>query len=407
MMGWEALVYTPLNPEIPVEDRSLLDEIPPGTTIIKTPIREPYNFYKRFVGMKSTDRVAANFISDGRKPSFAQKLSVWIRGNFFIPDPRVFWVVPSVRFLKEMLHEDPVDIIVTSGPPHSMHLIGRRLKRSLGIPWVADFRDPWTDIDFYHELMLTSIADSIHRRLERKVVQTADLVITVNNAMKEDFTDKGAQSVVVISNGFDEADLVESGAIYGDKLSFVHIGTLGESRNPLAFWTALGELVSEQPDMAEHISVKLVGKVDHSVAVAVEQNGLTKMVEYVAYLPHLDAIKEQRSAGVLLLLVNNTPMAKGIVTGKLFEYLATCRPILAIGSKNGEIAEILSQTKAGEVFDFIDTNGIKQYIVNALEQHRKGLLVVEPQNLSLYSRKELTRKLASAMEQVLEQHKLR
>ena len=215
--------------------------------------------------------------------------------------------------------------------------------------------------------------------------------------MKEDFTDKGAQSVVVISNGFDEADLVESGAIYGDKLSFVHIGTLGESRNPLAFWTALGELVSEQPDMAEHISVKLVGKVDHSVAVAVEQNGLTKMVEYVAYLPHLDAIKEQRSAGVLLLLVNNTPMAKGIVTGKLFEYLATCRPILAIGSKNGEIAEILSQTKAGEVFDFIDTNGIKQYIVNALEQHRKGLLVVEPQNLSLYSRKELTRKLASAM----------
>ena len=119
-MGWEALVYTPLNPEIPVEDRSLLDEIPPGTTIIKTPIREPYNFYKRFVGMKSTDRVAANFISDGRKPSFAQKLSVWIRGNFFIPDPRVFWVVPSVRFLKEMLHEDPVDIIVTSGPPHSM-----------------------------------------------------------------------------------------------------------------------------------------------------------------------------------------------------------------------------------------------------------------------------------------------
>ncbi|HUX54588.1 MAG TPA: glycosyltransferase [Williamwhitmania sp.] len=407
MMGWEALVYTPLNPEIPVEDRSLLDEIPPGTTIIKTPIREPYNFYKRFVGMKSTDRVAANFISDGSKPSFAQKVSVWIRGNFFIPDPRIFWVGPSVRFLKEMLVEDPVDLIVTSGPPHSMHLIGRRLKKSLGIPWVADFRDPWTNIDFYHELMLTSIADSIHHRLERKVVQMADLVITVNKAMEEDFLSKGAKSVVVISNGFDEADMVESTAVFGDKLSFVHIGTLGETRNPLAFWTALGELVREQPSIAEHILVKLVGKVDHSVTQVVEKNELGNLVEYVTYIPHMEAIKEQRNAGVLLLLVNNTPTAKGIVTGKLFEYLATGRPILAIGPKDGEMADILHQTKAGKIFDFGEVNEIKQYIVGALEQFRKGLLVVEPQGLAPYSRKELTRKLAQVMEQVVEQHKLR
>lgn len=407
MMGWEALVYTPLNPENPVEDKSLLDEIPPGTTIIKTPIREPYNFYKRFVGMKPTDRVAANFISNGRKPSFAQKVSVWIRGNFFIPDPRVFWVAPSVRFLKEMLADDPVDLIVTSGPPHSMHLIGRRLKMSLGIPWVADFRDPWTNIDFYHELMLTSIADSIHRRLERKVVQAADLVITVNRAMEAEFLSKGAKRVEVISNGFDEADRVESDAALGEKLTFVHIGTLGEARNPLAFWTALGELVRELPYMAEHVSVKLVGKVDHSVSLSVKDNGLTNLVEYVSYMPHMEAIKEQHNAGVLLLLVNNTPTAKGIVTGKLFEYMAAGRPVLAIGPRDGEMADILLETGAGVVFDFNDVNEIKHYIVSAYEQFKKGTLTVESRNVSAYSRKELTRRLAMAMEQVVEQHKLR
>ena len=201
LMGWEPIVYTPLNPEYPVEDKSLLDEIPPGVTIFKTPIKEPYTIYKKFVGMKSTDKVAANFISDGKKPSWAQKVAVWLRGNFFIPDPRVFWVKPSVRFLSELLEDDPVDVIVTSGPPHSMHLIGLKLKQKYGIPWVADFRDPWTNIDFYHELMLTTVADSIHKRLERKVLTKADLVVTVNRAMQEEFLAKGAKQVSVISNG--------------------------------------------------------------------------------------------------------------------------------------------------------------------------------------------------------------
>lgn len=212
-MGWEPIVYTPVNPEYPVEDKSLLDEIPPGVTIFKTPIKEPYTIYKKFVGMKSTDKVAANFISDGKKPSWAQKVAVWLRGNLFIPDPRVFWVKPSVRYLSELLADDPVDVIITSGPPHSMHLIGLKLKLKFGIPWIADFRDPWTNIDFYHELMLTSVADSIHKRLERKVLMNADLVVTVNRAMQEEFLAKGAKQVSVISNGFDESDI----------LSLIHI----------------------------------------------------------------------------------------------------------------------------------------------------------------------------------------
>lgn len=406
-MGWEPIVYTPLNPEYPVEDKSLLDEIPPGVTIFKTPIKEPYTIYKKFVGMKATDKVAANFISDGRKPSWAQKVAVWLRGNFFIPDPRVFWVKPSVRFLSELLEDDPVDVIVTSGPPHSMHLIGLKLKRKFGIPWVADFRDPWTNIDFYHELMLTSVADSIHKRLERKVLTQADLVVTVNRAMQEEFLAKGAKQVSVISNGFDESDIVETPEFTSEKLTFVHIGTLGEARNPLAFWQALGELVKEQPSICNKVLVKLVGNVDFSVRDAVTKNNLEALVEYTPYLPHNEAIKEQSSAGMLLLLVNNTPTAKGIVTGKLFEYLAATRPILAIGPENGEVAEILTETGAGRIFDFENATGIKQYLTESLELFSQDKLKVESKDTAKYSRRELTIRLAAEMENLVEQNKIR
>ena len=406
-MGWEPIVYTPVNPEFPVEDRSLLDEVPPGVTIFKTPIKEPYAIYKKFVGMKSTDKVAANFISDGKKPSFAQKVAIWLRGNLFIPDPRVFWVKPSVRYLSELLADDPVDVIVTSGPPHSMHLIGRRLKRKFGTPWIADFRDPWTNIDFYHELMLTPFADSIHKRLEKKVLTEADLVITVNQAMKQEFLEKGAKQVTVISNGFDESDIVAPSIVAASKLTFVHIGTLGEARNPLVFWMALGDMIKENPSIANEVSVKLVGNVDFSVQTAVKKNKLEAIVEYIPYLPHNEAIKEQASAGMLLLLVNNTPTAKGILTGKLFEYLAACRPILAIGPEDGEVAEILKETGAGNIFDFENKKEVKLYLAEALELFRQGKLVVEPKGTAKYSRRELTIKLAAEMETLIEQSKIR
>lgn len=405
LMGWEPIVYTPVNPEYPVEDKSLLDEIPPGVTIFKTPIKEPYTIYKKFVGMKSTDKVAANFISEGKKPSWAQKVAVWLRGNLFIPDPRVFWVKPSVRYLSELLADDPVDVIITSGPPHSMHLIGLKLKRKFGIPWIADFRDPWTNIDFYHELMLTSVADSIHKRLERKVLTNADLVVTVNRAMQEEFLAKGAKQVSVISNGFDESDISETPEYTSEKLTFVHIGTLGEARNPLAFWQALGEMVKEQPSMADKVLVKLVGNVDFSVKEAVAKNNLEALVEYIPYLPHSEAIKEQATAGMLLLLVNNTPTAKGIVTGKLFEYLAATRPILAIGPEDGEVAEILKETAAGKIFDFKNATGLKKYLVESLQQFSEGKLKAEPMGTAKYSRRELTVRLAVEIENLIEQNK--
>ena len=178
--GWQPVIYTPEEGEFPIIDTSLEKDVSPEAEVIRRPIVEPYTLYKRFLGVKETETVKAGFIKEnGEKAGWKEKLSLWIRGNCFIPDARCWWVKPSVRYLKSYLKEHPVDAIISTGPPHSMHLIAMKLKEALGIPWIADFRDPWTEIDYYNDLHLTRWADRKHHRLEREVLTKTDKVITV------------------------------------------------------------------------------------------------------------------------------------------------------------------------------------------------------------------------------------
>ncbi|NTW26696.1 MAG: glycosyltransferase family 4 protein, partial [Lentimicrobium sp.] len=156
--GWEPVVYVPENPEYPAIDESLAKDIPDGIEIIKTPIWEPYSFYKKLIGAGKGERINAGFLSEKKRPGLTEQFSIWLRGNFFIPDARKFWIRPSISFLTRYLEKHPVDAIVSTGPPHSMHMIALGVKKRTGLPWLADFRDPWTNIDFYHELMLTTWA---------------------------------------------------------------------------------------------------------------------------------------------------------------------------------------------------------------------------------------------------------
>jgi hypothetical protein len=159
---WEPVIYTPENPEAPAIDNSLEKDIPMGIKVIKRPITEPYLAYKRFVGMKLDEKVNAGFLQEKEKPGLLEGIAVWLRGNLFIPDARRFWIRPSAKYLVNYLKAHPVDAIVSTGPPHSMHLIALQVYKKLNIPWLADFRDPWTGIDFYHQLKLTLLADRIH-----------------------------------------------------------------------------------------------------------------------------------------------------------------------------------------------------------------------------------------------------
>jgi hypothetical protein len=398
--GWEPIVFTPENPETPVDDATLLKEIPAGVQVVKNKIWEPYSYYKTITRRKS-GKIQTAFLNEEKgSEGFLESLSVWIRGNLFIPDARKFWIKPSVRFLKEFLKTQKVDAIVSTGPPHSTHLIAFKLKQELGLPWLADFRDPWTNIDYYQDLKLGKRADKLHHSLETLVLQNADAVTVVSPGMMNDFLAIVDRKYHFIPNGFDEEDTqVTKSEIEVDKhFSIAHIGSLTKTRNPEKLWQVLGELVNENHDFSKDLVIHNIGKLDFSVNESIRQNRLDKNLQITDYLPHSEVITKQREAAVLLLLINNTPNANLILTGKIFEYLASQRPIICIAPPGGDAATIIRETKSGEVFDFSETEKLKQNVLDLFLRFKNGKLIADNRNIKQFERKNLTREMAKVFD---------
>lgn len=401
--GYEPVVYTASNGEMPVYDPTLAADIPEGIETLKTEIWEPYSIYGKLMGHGKGEKMNTGFLSETGKPKLSKKLGIWIRGNFFIPDARCWWIRPSVKYLSSYLAEHPVDIIISTGPPHTMHMIALGLKRKLGVPWVADFRDPWTNIDFYKELMLTRWADWRHHRMERNVVQNADYVVTVTTQDRDDYLRLGAKRAVTITNGYDEDDFKLDSIALDSQFTLSHIGTIPPSRNPKALWQAIAQLVASDSEFATDFRLKLVGKIDASVRQQIARYGLERNVVFVDYLPHAEAVRAQMQSRALLLLVNNTPNAKGILTGKFFEYLATGRPVVAIGPTDGEVAQVLRQTGAGFCTDFADANGLAETIRTLYRKYKAdGDCACLSSGASRFSRRNLTAQMAKVLDETIE-----
>jgi len=400
--GYEPVVYTALNGEMPVYDPSLAHDIPSGVEVIRTEIWEPYHLYKRLVGGKSKEKINTGFLSETGKPKFTQKLGVWIRGNFFIPDARCFWIRPSVKHLSEYLNQHPVDVIISTGPPHTMHMIALGVKNRFGIPWIADFRDPWTNIDFYKDLMLTKLADWRHHSMERRVVRHADYVVTVTKQDRDDYLRLGARKAITITNGYDDDDFKVDNVVLDGQFTLSHVGTIPPSRNPEVLWQAISSLVRKDAEFASDFQLRLVGKVDISVRQMIAKYGLEANVTFIDYLPHAEAVRQQMQSRALLLLVNNTPNAKGILTGKFFEYLATNRPVVAIGPTDGEVAAVLQSTGAGTCSDFTDAQSLAASIETLYRQFKTdGDCRNGSSGASQYSRRNLTAQMAKVMDEVV------
>ena len=398
--GWEPVLFCPENPEYPETDTSLFKDVPDCLEVIKFPIWEPYQAYKKLLGQKKEDKINAAFLSEKKKNRFLEDLSVWIRGNFFIPDARKFWIRPSVKFLSQYLDLHPADVIISTGPPHSTHMIAMPLAEKFGLPWLADFRDPWTNIDFYKELKLTGRADRKHHQLELEVLRKADAVTVISNSMADDFSKIHPRSYTVITNGYDSDDTGMPVPIPDSKFSIAHIGTLVSTRNPVTLWEALKGLLSTHHDLAEELEIKLVGKVDFTVTASLESYGLSRFVRRIDYMPHDEVVKCQQQSQVLLLIINNTPNSKMILTGKFFEYLAARRPILCLGPEDGDAARILKETHAGLLAGFGDVEIMKQHILELYQGFKKGNLTVESREIERYSRRELTRLLSLTLDEI-------
>ncbi len=398
--GWEPVIYSPSNPDYPVLDATLAADIPIGLEQITYPIWEPYQFYKQFTGKKKTDKVHPGLLSDKKTSDWLEQFAVWIRGNLFIPDARKFWIKPSIRFLIKYLIDNKVDVIVSTGPPHSLHLIAMGIKKRFNIPWLADFRDPWTDIDFYNDLKISAFADRKHKKLELQTIKNCNEMVVVSREMKENYEKMGGNNVHLITNGFDPEDITSEMVILDSKFSIAHVGSLSPNRNPKVLWEALAGLCTEIPNFRNDLEIKLAGNIDQSVLNDLDRLHLTSQLNRIAYVPHDQVGVLLKQSAVLLLAINNSPNAKGILTGKFFEYLAAGRPILAIGPADGDLAQILEDSGAGAISGYHDLEGLKVIIRQMYEKYLNNELTVNPKGIEKYSRKSLTAELAQILNNI-------
>ncbi|KUJ60088.1 glycosyl transferase family 1 [Flavobacteriaceae bacterium CRH] len=387
----QPIVYVPENPTYPIIDEGLVSQISDKVIVLKNKIWEPYQLASIFSKNK-TKKISSGIFPQKKKQTFLDKTFLWVRGNLFIPDARVFWVKPSVAYLEKYIKENNIDTIVTSGPPHSLHLIGLELKEKLNVKWFADFRDPWTTIGYHKALRLSSYASKKHKKLEHKVLNAADTIIVTSKTTKTEFQAITNKPISVITNGYD-IENVEKQTL-DSKFTLAHIGSFLSDRNPQFLWECLVELLQEIPDFKLHLEIKLIGAVSQEVLDSITQFSLNNYLNLLGYVSHHEAIAHQKKSQVLLLIEINSEDTKSIIPGKLFEYMVSNRPIIAIGPQGSDFAAIIKETNTGVFFDYSEKAKLKSVILDFYNQFLEGKLQANGVGLQQYSRKNLTKQLA-------------
>jgi len=401
--GWDPIVYVPYNPQYPLRDSTLTEKVPDHVQVIKGHIWEARRIYRRLKKFRHGSKWSAPtemdtlFFRDPGKLSWFGRLSLFLRSNMFVPDSRSLWIRPSVRRLRKWLSHHPVDLIISTGPPHSCHLIGMKLMQRTGIPWIADFRDPWTDIDYFPQLMLTKRNRRRHERLEHEVLSNAAHVVTVSPSWAGLLKGYGARNVTVITNGFDPPDIptpVHNQKDDSQPFRITSIGTLEADRAPEGLWEALNILVQDHPEVSTKLQLHFAGKVDPEI---LPQNTVIKsMLHLHGYVAHADALKQMAQADVLLLILNlgSDNNTKGRIPGKLFEYMAMRKPIILLGPSDSDASRMVASLGNSVSHPHDAIEAISQSIFTLYSTSGKTDVEVD---LEMYKRRVLTSRLAGLM----------
>jgi len=389
----EPIVYIPENPHYPIQDQSLQNELPEGIKVLKHPIKEPYGL-ARLLSSKKTKRISSGII-ENKNQSILEKLLLWVRGNFFIPDARKNWVKPSIKYLSGVIEKEDIDTIITTGPPHSVHLIGSGLQELLKVTWLGDFRDPWTTIGYHKKLRLTTAAKQKHKRLEKMVLTAADKIIVTSETTQKEFQVITQKPIHVITNGF-ESDY-QGGASLDEHFTLAHIGSLLSGRNPKNLWKALSDITRDNAIFRTDLRLEFIGVVSKDVLDSMYRYELAPYIKLKGYISHKAALRKQQRAQLLLLVEIDSEETIGIVPGKLFEYMAARRPILAVGPDGWDAGKLIKKTETGSVFSYTSQSELKQYILDAYAAFKSGDLNVVSKEIQQYSRKELTKQLAKLL----------
>lgn len=379
-------VYHPEKATYPITDESLKQEIPEHIQSISQPIREPYALAQKFNAQNK--EYQKGMIEERKKQSVLSKISLWVRANLFIPDARVNWIKPSSKYLERYLKKNPQDVIISTGPPHSVHLIAYNLKNSFpDLRWICDFRDPWTAIDYFDKLPMQEWALTKHKNQELKVLQTADVLTTVSPTWANDLSKIADKPVKVIYNGFDKEDFGKN-VKPSTKFVMTYIGSLNQDRNPSNLWKALENLCTKEA-FYQQFELRLIGAIAPEVKAEIEQlSKLKEKTTFVDYLEHRKAVEALQDSQVLLLLINETANEKGIIPGKFFEYLAAERVIFCVGKKDTDIDNLLTKLSAGSVIERENQKEMENILKIWFHEYENKLLNQNKRlNISSYSRK--------------------
>ena len=397
--GWEPIVLTAENPSYQFIDHDNVKEIPDGIEIHKVPIFEPINAFKKITGRKKETPLQNITNNSEKKRSIIDKFGMWVRGNFFIPDARSAWIKPCLRYIDHYLENNHIDAILTDGPPHTNTVIGMRISQKHNIPWLADFQDPWTQVDYYSELYIGKRADKIHRALEQEVFQTAKKITIASPSWKKDLESIGGRNVDVIYYGYDDTDFTEFSVKQEDSLVIFHGGLLGQDRNPEVFFSVLNELINLYPLIRSKLKLKFAGEVDLTVKNSLKKHHLLEYTELMGMIPRKQVIKEYEKASLLLLPINKADNAAGRIPGKLFEMLRTGKNILVLGPDDGDVKSIVEKEKRGRSFEYGDKDLLMTYLTDILLNNSETTNTQG--NIDRYSNKMITGKIAKYLDEMI------
>lgn len=358
-------MLTPENPQFEIKDERLLEKVR-DIPAEKIPIWEPFNLFHKLTGNKDRKNVQQGLVLEKSNRSFKDNLMIWVRGNLLIPDPRVFWVRPAAKRASELIEKEGIDTIITTGPPHSMHLIGKRVKKKTGVKWLADFRDPWSKWDVLEKLKTSWIALEVHQKLERSVLKNADCAMTVSSRLAD-----ALGGIEVIHNGItvrNKSDINPNSAHF----TIGYFGLLNELRNPRQLWQLLDQMCRESQVFGNKLRIRIGGIVSESIKDEIcELKELNGKVEFLGYLPHETMQDEYRKCDILLLLLNKSTNSEWILPVKFFEYLAAERMILGLGERKSDLGDLMNTKDVGEILAYSEIDSIRGFIEDIFENDRR------------------------------------
>lgn len=395
--GWELTVYCPEDAAWPVIDQGLTSDIPTDIRLIKRKIFEPHKYLQKKAGFEGGAGIGSK-----NKGGIIKRLMIWTRGNLFIPDSRRFWIKPSYRYLKKHLKNNPdIRHIISTGPPHSMHLIALKLKQHFpDVKWTADFRDPWTEIDYYQELLPGKFADRQQKKLEKNVLKQADLVVGIGEDCASGLERIGGRKVEIVTNGFIFPEFDEKQVQLDKRFTIAHFGSMAASRNPIVLWKALAAVLQKNSSLQKYLQINLYGSVDFSVTESLHEYGLTSYFDGAKNVTHAESIQLQRTTQILLLVANKAVNSKGILTGKFFEYLGAKRPMLVVGQADSDLEKIVEETQSGCFVDYEDVNTTIRFIEDSFEKFQNKQLYSNPIHTEQFHSKTLTKKYLDLIERL-------